>query len=389
MLKNTIFNQLLQLIYRYNFKKCVNRYDGDKYTKRFSCWQQFIVLLYSQARGLKSLREITISLRSQYRKWYHLGLKSVARSTLSDANINRSSDIFQDVFYDLLSKCQSLSPKHRFRFKNPLYTMDSTLISLCLSILPWAKYRKMKGARKLHTLLDHSGCLPSFMTITDGKCHDINVVKDKQYGFPTILSDSIITVDRAYIDYKWLYSLTISKVYFVTRIKRNISYEVLGQQKIIKNRDVISDHTIRMTGFYTKENYPDKLRLIKYYNKETKKELVFITNNFKLAARTIADLYKARWQIEIFFKWIKQNLKIKTFLGTSENAVMTQIWVAMIYYLLLSFLKFQTKYSYSMQEFARIIKELLMENISLFDTLSLNYENCNKVKEKNIQLAFY
>lgn len=389
MLKNTIFNQLLQLIYRYNFKKCVNRYDGDKYTKRFSCWQQFIVLLYSQARGLKSLREITISLRSQYRKWYHLGLKSVARSTLSDANINRSSDIFQDVFYDLLAKCQSLSPKHRFRFKNPLYTMDSTLISLCLSIFPWAKYRKMKGALKLHTLLDHSGCLPSFMTITDGKCHDINVVKDKQYCFPTILSDSIITVDRAYIDYKWLYSLTISKVYFVTRIKRNISYEVLGQQKIIKNRDVISDHTIRMTGFYTKENYPDKLRLIKYYDKETKKELVFITNNFKLAARTIADLYKARWQIEIFFKWIKQNLKIKTFLGTSENAVMTQIWVAMIYYLLLSFLKFQTKYSYSMQEFARIIKELLMENISLFDTLSLNYENCNKVKEKNIQLAFY
>ena len=389
MVTHTIFNQLLQLIYRYNFKKCVNRYDGDKYTKRLSCWQQFVVLLYSQARGLKSLREITISLRSQYRKWYHLGLTNVARSTLSDANSNRSSDIFQDVFYDLLAKCQSLSPKHRFRFKNPLYTMDSTLISLCLSIFPWAKYRKMKGALKLHTLLDHSGCLPSFMTITDGKCHDINVVKDKQYCFPTILSDSIITVDRAYIDYKWLYSLTISKVYFVTRIKQNISYEVLGQQKIIKNRGVISDQTIRMTGFYTKENYPDKLRLIKYYDKETKKELVFLTNNFKLSARTIADLYKARWQIEIFFKWIKQNLKIKTFLGISENAVMTQIWVAMIYYLLLSFLKFQTKYSYSMQEFARIIKELLMENVSLFDTLSLNYENCNKVKEKNIQLAFY
>jgi len=389
MVKNTIFNQLLQLIYRYNFKKCVNRYDGDKYTKRLSCWQQFVVLLYSQARGLKSLREITISLRSQYRKWYHLGLTNVARSTLSDANSNRSSDIYRDLFYDLLSKCQSLSPKHRFRFKNPLYTMDSTLISLCLSIFPWARYRKMKGALKLHTLLDHSGCLPSFMTITDGKCHDINVVKDKKYGFPTILSDSIITIDRAYIDYKWLYSLTISKIYFVTRIKRNISYEVLGQQEIIKNRGVISDQIIRLTGFYTKENYPDKLRLIKYYDKETKKELVFLTNNFKLAARTIADLYKARWQIEIFFKWIKQNLRIKTFLGTSENAVMTQIWVAMIYYLLLSFLKFQTKYSYSMQEFARIIKELLMENVSLFDTLSLNYENCKKVKEKNIQLAFY
>lgn len=389
MIKNTIFSQLLQLFYRYNFKKCVNRYNGDKYTKRFSCWQQFVVLLYSQARGLKSLREITLSLRSQYRKWYHLGLKSVARSTLSDANNNRSSDIFQDVFYDLLAKCQSLSPKHRFRFKNPLYTMDSSMISLCLSIFPWAKYRKMKGALKLHTLLDHSGCLPSFITITDGKCHDINVVKDKQYAFPVLLPDSIITIDRAYIDYKWLYSLTVGKVFFVTRIKRNIDYEVLGQQKVPKNRDVISDQIIRLTGYRSKKNYPDKLRLIKYYDKETKKELIFLTNNFKLAARTIADLYKARWQIEIFFKWIKQNLKIKTFLGTSENAVMTQIWIAMIYYLLLSFLKFQTKYSYSMQEFARIIKELLMENISLFETLRLKYDHCKKIKEKNVQLAFY
>lgn len=389
MVKNTIFSQLLQLFYRYNFKKCVNRYDGDKYTKRFNCWQQFVVLLYSQSRGLKSLREITISLRSQCRKWYHLGLTSVARSTLSDANNNRSSDIFQDVFYDLLAKCQSLSPKHRFRFNNPLYTMDSSLISLCLSIFPWAKYRKMKGALKLHTLLDHSGCLPSFITITDGRCHDINVVKDKQYGFPFLLPDSIITIDRAYIDYKWLHSLTVGKVYFVTRIKRNINYEVLGQQKIPKNKGVISDQTIRLAGFYTKKEYPDKLRLIKYYDNETKKELVFLTNNFKLAARTIADLFKARWQIEIFFKWIKQNLKIKTFLGTSKNAVMTQIWVAMIYYLLLSFLKFQTKYSYSMQEFARIIKELLMENVSLFETLRLKYDHCKKIKEKNVQLAFY
>lgn len=263
------------------------------------------------------------------------------------------------------------------------------MISLCLSIFPWAKYRKMKGALKLHTLLDHSGCLPSFITITDGKCHDINVVKDKQYAFPVLLPDSIITIDRAYIDYKWLYSLTVGKVFFVTRIKRNIDYEVLGQQKVPKNRDVISDQIIRLTGYRSKKNYPDKLRLIKYYDKETKKELIFLTNNFKLAARTIADLYKARWQIEIFFKWIKQNLKIKTFLGTSENAVMTQIWIAMIYYLLLSFLKFQTKYSYSMQEFARIIKELLMENISLFETLRLKYDHCKKIKEKNVQLAFY
>jgi len=389
MVKHTIFNQILQLIYRYNFKKCVDRYNGDCYTKRLNCWQQFIVLLFSQARGLKSLRDIQLSLRSQQRKWYHLGLESVARSTLSDANNNRNCDIFKDIFYDLLAKCQSLSPKHKFRFKKPLYIMDSTLINLCLTIFPWAKYRKMKGALKLHTLLDHSGCLPSFITVTDGKCHDIRVARDKQFGFPALLPDSIITVDRAYIDYKWLYSLTQQKVFFVTRAKRNIKYKFLGQHTTSKKTSIIADELIQLKGFYTQQEYPDTLRMVTYYDKETDKELVFLTNNFTLSPKTIADLYKARWEIELFFKWIKQNLKIKTFLGTSYNAVMTQIWVAMIYYLLLRFIKFQTKYTYSMQELARIIKELLMENVSLLETLRINYKHCKSIKEKNVQLAFY
>jgi hypothetical protein len=389
MVKHTVFSQMLQLIYRYSFKKCVDRYHGDRYTKRLNCWQQFIVLLYAQSRGLKSLREIQISLQSQQRKWYHLGIVSVARSTLSDANATRSSNIFQDIFYEFLAKCQSLSPRHQFKFKNPLYTMDSSLIHLCLSLFPWAKYRKTKGALKLHTLLDHSGCLPTFVTVTDGKCHDINVVRDTQYGFPRLLSDSIITVDRAYIDYKWLYSLTMQKVFFVTRVKRNIQYSLVGQHEIPKNKGVISDQSICLTGFYSTQEYPDILRLITYYDFQTNKKLLFLTNNFTLSAYTIAELYKARWHIELFFKWIKQNLKIKTFLGTSENAVMTQIWIAMIYYLLLSFIKFQTKYSYSLQEFSRIIKELLMDYVSLFDTLRLNHKQCNKIKEKYVQLSFY
>ena len=267
--------------------------------------------------------------------------------------------------------------------------MDSTLINLCLTIFPWAKYRKMKGALKLHTLLDHRGCLPSFITVTDGKCHDIRVARDSKFGFPSLLPDSIITIDRAYIDYKWLYSLAQQKLFFVTRAKRNINYKVLGQYKIPKKRSIIADELIQLTGFYTQQEYPDRLRMITYYDEETGKELVFLTNNFILAAKTIADLYKARWEIELFFKWIKQNLKIKTFLGTSYNAVMTQIWVAMIYYLLLSFIKFQTKYAYSMQELARIIKELLMENVSLLETLSLKYERCKAINIKNTQLAFY
>ena len=387
MVRNTVFGQVLQLISRHGFKKCVERYTGDKYTKRFSCWQQLIVLLYSQARGLKSLRDITISLRSQHRKWYHLGLESVARSTLSDANNRRRADIYRDVFNDFLRKCQSLAPEHRFKFKNPLYTMDSTLIKLCLSVFPWASYRKRKGAMKLHTLLDHRGCLPSFLTITDGRTHDIRVVKDSSYGFPQLLPDSIITVDRAYIDYNWLYSLTLSRVFFVTRAKSNLKYEVLGQQEVPQNKGVTSDETIRLTGYYQKQYYSKNLRLITFYDKEKDEELYFLTNNFKLAAATIADLYKHRWQIETFFKWIKQNLKIKTFLGTSPNAVMTQVWAAMIYYLLLAFIKFQTKYSYSMHELTRVIGEILMENLSLIEALKLKFDKLKLLKRENYQLA--
>lgn len=178
MIRNTVFSQVLQFICQYRFKKCVNRYEGDRYTKRFSCWQQLLVLLFAQAKGLTSLRDIVVSLSSHHQKWYHLGLTSVARSTLADANSSRDADILKDVFYELLDKCRQLAPQHRFKFKNPLYTFDSTLINVCLSLCPWATYRKKKGAFKLHTLLDNSGYLPSFMVITDGKTHDINVVKD-------------------------------------------------------------------------------------------------------------------------------------------------------------------------------------------------------------------
>jgi len=240
---------------------------------------------------------------------------------------------------------------------------------------------------KLHTLLDHKGCLPSFLTVTDGRTHDIRVVKDSSYGFPQLLPDSIITVDRAYIDYNWLYSLTLSRVFFVIKAKRNLKCEVLGQQEVPQNKGVTKDEIIRLTGYYQKQYYPKDLRLITFYDKEKDEELYFLTNNFKLAAATIADLYKHRWQIETFFKWIKQNLKIKTFLGTSPNAVMTQVWAAMIYYLLLAFIKFQTKYSYSMHELTRVIGEILMENLSLLEALKLKFDKLKLLKRENYQLA--
>ena len=387
MPKHTVFSQLLQLLSRSQFQQCVARYDGDKYTKTMTCWQQLIVLLFAQARGLTSLRDITLSLQSQQRKWYHLGLTSVARSTLADANAQRDVAIFRDMFSTLLQKCRALAPQHRFRFKNPLYTMDSSLISLCLSLFPWARYRTRKGALKLHTLLDHRGDLPSFVTVTAGRCHDLQVVHDPRYRFPQLAPDSILTLDRGYLDYNWLYSLTLDRVWFVTRAKRNLQCTVTGQHPGPRKRGVLADEVIHLTGYYQQQDYSARLRRITYQDADTGKHLVFLTNNFTLAARTIADLYKARWAVETFFRWIKQHLKIKTFLGTSENAVMTQIWVAMIYYLLLAFIKFQTKYAYTLHELTRVIRELLLDNVHLIEALQLKFEKLKRLRDSDEQLV--
>jgi hypothetical protein len=388
--RNTVFSQLMQFICSYRFKKSVDTYDGDRYTKTFSCWQQMLVLLFAQAKGLSSLRDIEVSLRSHQKKWYHLGLSTVARSTLADANNRRDADIFKDVYYTLLEKCRGLSPRHGFKFKNPLYSFDSTLINVCLSLYPWATYRKKKGAFKLHTLLDHSGYLPSFMVLTDGKTHDSKVVKDESFGFPSLPPDSILLVDRAYIDYNWLYLLAQHKLYFVLKVKSNMKYTVLGQQDIPKKKGVISDCRVRLSGLSSQKKYPRDLRMVTYVDQETGEMHQFLTNNFKLAARTIADLYKSRWQIEIFFKWIKQNLKIKSFLGTSENAVMTQVWAAMIYYLLLSFIKFQTKCKHSLHELTRIAGELLLHNVNLIEILTVPFDtwkNAQRIHQQ-VQLSF-
>lgn len=387
--RNTVFSQVLQLICQYRFKKCVDRYEGDRYTKRFSCWQQLIVLLFSQAKGYTSLRDIVVSLVSHERKWYHLGLTNVARSTLADANNGRDAAIFKDVFYGLLDKCRELAPRHTFRFKNPLYTFDSTLINVCLSLYPWATYRKKKGAFKLHTLLDHSGYLPSFMVLTDGNTHDINVVKDASYGVPALSPDSILLVDRAYIDYNWLYSLTQNKLFFVTRMKKNMKYTVLGQQEIPNHIGVVEDRRVTLSNYYQSRSYPAPLRLVTVADPESGELITFLTNNFRLDAQTISELYRSRWQIEIFFKWVKQNLKIKSFLGTSQNAVMTQIWAAMIYYLLVSFIKFQTKCRHSLHELTRIIGELFFDSVNLIEVLTIPFNRFKLVTQRGIQLSLF
>jgi len=381
--------ELLKIFPRYEFEKLVSRYSGNHYTKYFTGWQQLITLLFAQAGRKDSLRDIETSLSVQYSKWYHIGLRGIKRSTLSDAMRERPYEIFEGLFYKLLEKCRSVTPKHRFKFKNPLYTLDSTIIDLCLSLFPWATFRKRKGAIKLHYLYDHSGSIPTFMTLTDGRHHDIRVAKQEEKLDFALLPDSILSIDKAYIDYRWLSSLNQRQVYFVTRVKDNMKYEVIGQHKPIKKKQVIRDDLVRLTGFYTQQKYRDTLRIVGYVDLETGKYYDFLTNNLSLAAITIAGIYKSRWQIELFFKWIKQNLRIKSFLGTSTNAVLSQIWVAMCYYLLLTYIKYQTKFAHSITELNRMIKEVLMERTNLIDILSLNAKTIKKAREPVPQLALF
>jgi hypothetical protein len=381
----TIFSELLKLCPRYHFDRAVKEHNGDRYVKTFSTWQQFMAVLYSQITRKDSLRDIVAGLSAHAARWYHLGLTGIHRSTLADANGKRDYRIFEGLFYNLLARCKTLTPKHKFRFKNPLYTIDASTIELCLSVFPWARFRTAKGAIKMHCLYDHSGALPTFLTVTDGKRHDVRVVKET--SFP-LSPDSIVSVDKAYIDYKWLNSLDKQGVWFVTRAKTNIDYAVVGQHPA-GGKGVLSDERISLQGPRTKTYYPKELRLIRYHDDERKKTLVFLTNNFKLAASTIARIYKSRWQIELFFKWIKQNLKIKSFLGTSKNAVMTQIWVAMCYYLLLTYIKYQTKYGYSLLYLSRVIRETLFERKSLIDVLTLRPERLCLVRNEALQGSLF
>ncbi len=381
----TIFSEILKLCPRYHFDKAVKEYHGDRYVKTFTSWQQFMAILYSQITQKDSLRDIVTGLSAHASRWYHLGFAGINKSTLSDANARRDYRMYEELFYKLMGRCQDLTPKHRFRFKNPLYTIDASTIDLCLSVFPWAKFRTTKGAIKLHCLYDHSGALPTFLTVTDGKRHDVRVVKDNTLP---LSPDSIVSVDKAYIDYNWLNSLNEQGVWFVTRAKKNIDYAVVGQHPISSKR-VISDERISLQGPMTKTKYSKDLRLIRYYDEERQKALTFLTNNFKLAATTIAQIYKSRWQIELFFKWIKQNLKIKSFLGTSKNAVLTQIWVAMCYYLLLTYIKYQTKYGFSMLQLSRVIRETLFERKSLIDILTLNPDRLKKRQDEPLQEALF
>ncbi len=268
------------------------------------------------------------------------------------------------LFGRLLGNCQSKAPAHSFRFKNPLYSLDASTVDLCLSVFPWAQFRSTKGAVKLHVGLNHAGYLPEFVSITDGKDSDISI--GRTLSFP---KGSIIAIDKGYNDYRWYNCLTEKGIFFVTRLKSNAKHRVVHRHPVLKGKGLICDQAIEFTGPQTSKKCPTQMRRIVYKDEETGKRYTFLTNNFKLSARTIADIYKARWQVELFFKWIKQNLKIKTYIGTSKNAVMTQIWIAMCVYLLLAFLKFQSRLTRSMQQLLRLLHLNLFEKRDLMALL--------------------
>lgn len=353
---NTVLSQLLKLIPRHEFETLANQHHSGRSFRTASRWSQFVTMTMGQLSGRNSLRDIVDNISAQSHRLYHLGSTKLSRSNLSRINNDKPYELYEALFAKLLMRCQRIAPDHSFRFDNPLYSLDASTIDLCLSVFPWADFRTTKGAIKLHVGLNHAGYLPEFVAVTEGKAHDVTMGRILQ--FP---KGSIVAIDKGYNDYTWYKQLTDKGIFFVTRLKTNAKYRVVCRRDVLKNKGLTSDQTIEFTGAITAKKCPVQLRRIGYCAPVTGKRYIFLTNNFKLAAKTIADIYKARWQVELFFKWVKQNLKIKSFVGTSKNAVMSQIWIALCVYLLLAYLKFQSKLKKSMQQILRLLQLNLFE----------------------------
>ena len=364
---NTILSQILKLVPRHEFEGLSKRHHSGRSFRKASRWSQFAAMTMGQLSGRKSLRDIISNMSAQSHRFYHLGCMSLSRSNLSRINEKKPYQLYEELFGKLLSRCKSMAPRHGFRFKNKIYSLDASTIDLCLSVFPWAHFRKAKGAVKLHVGLDHDGYLPEFVSISDGKTTDIKA--GKTLHFPKA---SIVVCDRGYNDYGWYNELTNQGVFFVTRLKSNAKYRIIKRQKVSSKQGVKSDQKIEFTGVQVKNKCPIQLRRIGYRDPETGKHYVYLTNHFSFTAKTIADIYKQRWQIELFFKWIKQNLKIKTFIGTSKNAVMTQIWIALCVYLILAFIRFKSKIKRTMQQILQLLQLNLFEKRDLIQLLKEN-----------------
>lgn len=378
-----ILSQIMSYLPTYEFRRCVQRYRGNHKVKYFSCWDQYLCMAFAQLSFRESLRDIITCLRAMQNKLYHTGIRgNISKSTLADANENRDWRIYADFAQILISQARHLYKDDPFgvEIDETVYALDSTTIDLCLSVFPWAKFRKHKAAVKLHALLDLHGNIPSFIEITDGKIHDVNIL-DEIIPEP----GSYYIMDRAYIDFTRLYTLNLENAFFIIRAKSNFKFRRLYSHPIDKSTGLRCDQTIVTTGTNTKDKYPDKLRRIRFYDSENDKYFVFLTNNFVLPALTIADLYNCRWQIEIFFKWIKQHLKIKRFYGTSENAVKTQIWIAVSVYVLVAIIKKQLKIDITLYTFLQILSVTLFEKVHILQLVTnsrkliIDTESCNQL----------
>ena len=348
---NTVFSQLLKYVPRHEFDTLAKQHHEGRCFRKTNRWSQFVAMSLGQLAGRQSLRDIESNMKAQGHRLYHLGTGSIARSTLARLNSNQPYRLYEALFTKLYKRCRTHTPKHPFKFKNKLYSLDASLIDLSLKIFPWAHYAQGKAAMKLHIGLDHSGYLPSFASVTIGKVSDIEVGRTLNFS-----KGSIVVFDKGYLDYRWFKQLNDKGVFFVTRIRRNMIWQVKERRQINRSTGVTSDQTISLTGIKPRKLGLPCLRRIGYRDPNTGKHYEFLTNNFELDAKTVAEIYKERWQVELFFKWIKQNLKIKSFIGNSKNAVMTQIWIAICTCLLLTYIKFISQLDISIQKILRLLQ---------------------------------
>ena len=382
----SVFAQLIAHLSHIEFQKCVARYDGDHHHRSLSCWDQYLAMAFAQFTYRESLRDIEACLRSMSGKLYHMGFRSrIARSTLADANETHDWRIFADFALHLIGVARPLHAADAMGvdLDHSLYALDSTTIDLCLSLFPWAKFRKHKAAIKMHTLLDLHGSIPTFISITDGKVHDVNILDE-------ILPEAgaFYVMDRGYVDFERLFVFTLSAAFFVVRTKSNILLQRRYSHPVDKTTGVRSDHTVILTAIDSVKAYPDPLRRVSYLDVETRKRFKFLTNNFTLPALTIAQIYKSRWQVELFFKWIKQHLRIKAFYGTSENAVKTQIWVAVSVYVLVAIVRKRLALGASLYQILQILSVTLFEKTPILQALQASNSQEESPDPGNQQIRF-
>jgi Domain of unknown function (DUF4372)/Transposase DDE domain len=381
-----VFAEMIAHLPHKEFQKCVTRYDGDHHRRSFSCWDQYLAMAFAQFTYRESLRDIEVCLSAMQGKLYHLGFRGkVARSTLADANEAHDWRIFADFAHYLIGVARSLHAEDPIGFEldHALYALDSTTIDLCLSLFPWAKFRKQKGAVKMHTLLDLHGNIPTFISITNGKVHDVNILDE-------ILPEAgaFYVMDRGYVDFARLFVFTLSAAFFVVRTKSNVLLQRRYSHPVDKTTGVRSDHTVILTAIDSAKAYPEQLRRISYLDVTTRKRFKFLTNNFTLPALTIALIYKSPWQVELFFKWIKQHLRIKAFYGTSENAVKTQIWIAVSVYVLVAIVRKRLGLDVSLYQILQILSVTLFEKTPILQALQAS-DSENDLPDTSNQLILF